>query len=345
MKVIRILALIIGILISIACIVLFVPWGAMEDMMAGTPDTIQEAIDDAVINGLEGIIIYVDEPSGKNTYTAGFKNREDKTLVEANTLFKIASISKLYVAVATVKLVDEKKLSLDNTLAELMPEYADRIENADTITLRLLLQHRSGIPDFVHQPNYSWLNLPKTNQDKIEFVLDKPADFKPNKKYQYSNTNYVLIGEILNKTLSYNHHEYINKEILVPLGLNNTYNLLSEANLDDVMSGYDVAFEQDMKDVDFTAPGGSMVSTAEDVGIFLRALNDGSLLTDTQQAIYSTVYEYEHTGLLPGYQSIARYFKDIDTVVIQFSSTSGGDSWAKSEILYNKVLKIIKKQK
>jgi hypothetical protein len=77
------------------------------------------------------------------------------------------------------------------------------------------------------------------------------------------------------------------------------------------------------------------------VGIFLRALNDGSLLNDSEQTIYSSIYEYEHTGLLPGYGSIAKYHKDIDTVVIQFVSTSGGYTWNLSEIVYGRIIKIL----
>jgi len=84
-----------------------------------------------------------------------------------------------------------------------------------------------------------------------------------------------------------------------------------------------------------------MVATAQDVGIFLRALNDSTLLCDEEQAIYSSIYEYGHTGLLPGYQCIARYHKDIDTVVIQFVNTSGGKMWTISEILYNGIIKIL----
>ncbi len=67
-----------------------------------------------------------------------------------------------------------------------------------------------------------------------------------------------------------------------------------------------------------------MVATTQNVGIFLRALNDGSLLNDNEQAIYSSIYEYEHTDWILGYYSIARYHKDIDTVVIQFVNTNGG---------------------
>jgi CubicO group peptidase (beta-lactamase class C family) len=154
-----------------------------------------------------------------------------------------------------------------------------------------------------------------------------------------------LIGEILDKTLGYSHHQFIKKEILMPLGLNHTYSLLSEVNLDDVMSGYAVDYEPDLKPNDFVSPAGSMVATAADVGIFLRALNDGSLLNDKEQAIYSSIYVYEHTGLLPGYSSIAKYHKDIDAVVVQFVNTSGGYSWNVSEKINNRIVKILKRRK
>ncbi len=82
-----------------------------------------------------------------------------------------------------------------------------------------------------------------------------------------------------------------------------TYRLLSEVDTNKVFCEYMI---------DFVAPGSSMMATAQDVGIFLRVLNDGPLLYDEEQTIYSSVYEYEHIGLLPGYQSIARYHKDMD---------------------------------
>lgn len=90
-----------------------------------------------------------------------------------------------------------------------------------------------------------------------------------------------------------------------------------------------------------------MIATAEDVGIFLRALNDGSLLSEEEQAIYSSIYVYEHTGSVPGYSSnlsIARYHADIDTEVIQFVNSSGGKSWTMTEIVYDRILKILRRK-
>lgn len=324
---------------------MFVPWILIKAWIPPLPDTVQEQLNEAIGHGLDGVIVYVDQAGQPpEFYAAGWHDRKNKIPADPKALFKIASITKLYVAVAVAKLVNDKHVSLDKTLADYLPELVGKIENADRITLRMLVQHRSGIPNFTDTPGY-WENPPKGNKENLALVLDKPADFEPDKKYSYSNTNYLLIGEILDKTLGYSHQQYIKREILIPLGLNNTYSLLSEVDLDEVMSGYDVGYDGDLKSNDFINPAGSMVATAEDVGIFLRALNDGALLNDHEQAIYSSIYVYEHTGLLPGYASIARYHQDIDAVVVQFVNTSGGYSWNLSEIVYNRVVKIVRKQK
>jgi CubicO group peptidase (beta-lactamase class C family) len=343
-RVVRILRIIMPI-VAITCIIIFPPWDAIWAWLEPLPDTVQEQVDDSIDHGLDGIIVYVDQTGKAPTfYAAGWKNRENQVLVDPHALFKIASISKLYIAAATAKLVHDKRLSLNKSLADYLPEFTGKIENAEKITLKMMLQHRSGIPNYSDHPNYPWASPYKNNKDTYELVLNMPADFKPDEKYSYSNTNYLLIGEILDKSLGYSHHKYIKDEILTPLQLNNTYSLLSEVNLDNVMSGYFVGYDLDIKYKDFIQPGGSMVATAEDVGIFLRALNDGTLFNDDEQEIYSSIYQYEHTGLLPGYYSIARYHKDIDTIVIQFVNTSGGNSELISNIVYDRIIEILKQQ-
>ncbi|MCF8372219.1 MAG: beta-lactamase family protein [Bacteroidales bacterium] len=254
-------------------------------------------------------------------------------------LFKIASITKLYVAVATAKLVKAGRLSLDETLADYFPELAGRIEYSDKITLRMMLQHRSGIPNFVDHPDF-WTKPPKNKQEILEYALDLPADFEPGEDYGYSNTNYILISDLIDKTLGYNHQQYIKEEILNPLGLKNTFGSLHEVNIDNVMSGYYVGVEKDFK----TEDTGLMLATAEDVGVFLRALNDGSVFNEGEQEIYSSIYVYEHTGLLVGYQSIAKYYKDIDAVVIQFNNTTNFDGydWNLAEIVCHRIIKILR---
>ncbi|MEM9025038.1 MAG: serine hydrolase domain-containing protein, partial [Bacteroidota bacterium] len=125
----------------------FVPWLLVKAWMLPLPDTVQEQLDEAVGHGFEGVIIYVDQAGqAPQHFTSGWHNRESKTPARPHALFKIASISKLYDAVAATKLVSDGRLSLDKTIADYLPELVGGIEHADKITLRLMVQHRSGIP-------------------------------------------------------------------------------------------------------------------------------------------------------------------------------------------------------
>lgn len=330
--------------VAIGSIFVFVPWLAACAYLAPLPDTVQAQIAAAVNYDLDGIIVYVDKKGQEpEFYSAGWKNREDKIPADPHALFKIASISKLYIAAATAKLISKQRLSQDDILTDHLPELAGRIENANKITLRMLLQHRSGIPDWIEDPEFPWTRSLADVSEVLELVLDDPAEFEPDTRYDYSNTNFLLIGNVLDEVLGYSHHRYIETELLAPLGLTRTFSLMSDVHADDMMSGYYIGQGGDVKALDFVSPGGSMVATAEDVGIFLRALIDGSLLNPGEQAVYSSTYAHEHTGLLPGYSSIARYHKDIDTVVIQFVNTSGGNSWIVSEIIYNRILRILRR--
>ncbi len=317
----------------------FVPWILVKAWILPTPNTVQEQVDEAIGYGFDGMIVYVDE-AGKPPafYTGGWKDRENKIPADPNSLFKIASISKLYTAIAITKMVKEKRLSFDETLANYFPELKDRIENAEEITLKMMVQHRSGIPNFTDNPAF-WENEQENSKDALDFALDLPASFEPDKGYEYSNTNYLLLRRIMDDVLEYNHNEFIKEKILMPLGLKNTFFSITEVDLDDVMSGYYVGHEEDFKTKEY-----GMLATAKDVGIFLRALNDGSVFEEGEQEIYP--YVYDHGGLVIGYQSLAEYHKDIDTVVVQFINTTdfNGYEWNLSEIMINRIVKILKKK-
>ena len=322
----------------------FVPWVLIKAWILPLPLTVQAQVDEAITHGLDGMLVYVDQ-AGKppEFYAAGWHDRQQKIPANPHALFKIASISKLYDAVAITKLISAKRLSLDGTLAEYFPELVGRIEYADKITLGLMVQHRSGIPNLTESPDF-WSNPPNSSEEALALVLDKPANFKPDEDYEYSNTNYLLISELINKVLAYDNFQYYQQEILEPLGLQHTFGSINDVNLDDVMSGYYVGIEEDLKASEYGSRITSMIASAQDVGIFIRALNDGSVFAEGEREIYSSIYVYEHTGWVPGYQSIAKYHQDIDTVVIQFNNTTGGYHWNTAEIVYNRIVKILHRE-
>jgi len=348
-RIVRILRIVMPI-VGIISASIFAPLDLLPPLLAPLPDTVQAQVDDAIDRGLDGIIVYVDQAGQEpEFFTAGWKNKITQVPADPHAFFKIGSIHKLYIATAVTKLVNDGNLSLDGALADYLPELEERIENADQITLRMMVQHRSGIPNFTDDSEFDWF-VPQTDENKnLELIFDSPADFEPDARYQYSNTNYLLIGQILDRVLGYSHHQYVYDEILAPLGITDTFFSIEEVPYNDVVSGYWYEYNDDLRFL-----GGSMVATAQDVGIFLRALNDGSLLNDEEQAIYSSIYEYEHTGWVPGYYSIARYHEDMDTVIIQFVSTTGGETWGMSNIIggkatgisniiYNRIVRIQKK--
>jgi CubicO group peptidase (beta-lactamase class C family) len=322
----------------------FVPWPIVKAWIKPLPDSVQAQVDDAIDMGFDGIVVYVDE-GGKEPalYAAGYKNRSTKIPADPHALFKIASVGKLYDALAVAKLVRSGQLSLEQPITQYLPELKGRVEYADRINLHMLVQHRSGIPNYTDAFNY-WAEPPTTAEENLALVLDKPANFKPGEGYEYSNTNYLLLGQIMNSVLGYDKFQFIQEEILAPLQLNHTYDSIQDVDMDKIMSGYYVGYERDLKTDDI----GSMLATAEDVGNFIRALNDGSAFQDKkEQDIYASLYEFGHTGLIPGYQTIAKYHGDIDAVVVQFTNTVDfqGYNWSLSEIEYNRILKILRKKK
>lgn len=320
----------------------FVPWLLVKAWILPLPDTVQEQVDEAISHGFDGMIVYVDQAGQPPQYfTSGWHNRASRIPAKPQALFKIASISKLYDAVAVTKLVHDGRLALDKTIADYLPELVGRIENAEQITLRLMIQHRSGIPNFTDAPNF-WGAPTGTFEESLALILDKPANFEPGEDYEYCNTNYLLINKIMDDVLGYDNFQFIREEILVPLKLDHTFGSLAEVNLDDVMSGYHVGHPHDLKEDEH-----GMLATAQDVGTFLRALNYGSVFAPGEQEIYASIYEYEHGGWVPGYQSFAKYHPDLDAVFVEFYSTTDSKlyNWNLSEIINNRIVKIIKRRK
>ncbi len=344
-------------IVGLVCATVIPPWDIFIPWMAPLPDTVQEQVEDALDHGLDGIIVHVDRAGEEPAfYAAGWKDKAAEAPADPQALFKIGSITKLYVATAVAKLAHDGTLSLDDTLADYFPELVGRIEHADQITLRMLVRHRSGIPNYSDDEDWDWL-APLTDGDaSLALILDQPADFPPDARYRYSNTNYLLLGRILDQVLGYDYSRYIRREILDPLGLTDTYFALEEAAPDELASGYWYGHDDDLEPLGGGRnAAGSMIATAHDVAVFLRALNDGSLLSEEEQAVYSSIYEYGHTGWVPGYFSIARYHEDMDAVVVLFASTTGGETWGLAKVtggkatgistaMYGRIVRILRRQ-
>ena len=324
----------IAVIVTVASVYIFAPWEYGLYYLKPLPDTVQQELDLVTKDHVVGVIVYVDKRGETPAYYAsGLDNRATKTIVRPDALFKIGSIAKLYDAAAITKLVGEGKLSLDKHLSDYLPFTENRIENADAITLRMLVQHRSGIPNYTEHPLFHWGQL---DIDVFDLVLDQPADFAPGADHAYSNSNYLLLTKIITAVTGVPHGEYIKQTLLEPLGLERTFFSVNSVDKDDLMNGYHLGYEDDLRHLEH-----GYVSSAREVAAFLRALNEGTFFTEKEQKIYASIYQYNHTGWVLGYQSIARYHAQEDMVVVQFVNTTGNDLVMLTKILYNRVIEIL----
>ena len=321
--------------VTVLSIYLFAPWKYGLYYLRPLPTSVQQELDHVTQQGIDGVIVYIDQKGQPpQSFVSGTDNRVTASPVRPDALFKIASIAKLYEAAAVTKLVGEGKLSLDASLSYYLPFTKGRIENAEKITIRHLVQHRSGIPNFTDHERFHWGEL---DIDVMDLVLDQPADFAPGTDYAYSNSNYLLLSKIISAVTGAPYGDYIKQTILQPLGLTRTFFSIHEVDKDKIMSGYHLGYDEDLRHLDH-----GYLSSAKDVAIFIRALNKGTFFTEQEQQIYASLYKYGHSGWVLGYQSIARYHAKEDLVVIQFVSTTGDDLVLMTKILYDRVMEIIR---
>lgn len=112
------------VIVAVAASACFIPWKVVYAFVAPLPPTVREAVEAAPSDDVDGIIVYVDQAGrGPALYVAGLRDKRARLPMKAEALFKIASISKLYIAAATAKLVQAKRLSLNDTLASRLPEH------------------------------------------------------------------------------------------------------------------------------------------------------------------------------------------------------------------------------
>ncbi|MFD2602866.1 serine hydrolase domain-containing protein [Flavobacterium suzhouense] len=152
----------------------------------------------------------------------GYANRSEKEEISANTPVHIASVSKVLTAAVVLKLIDRNKLDLDAKVNTLLPEFP-----YEDITVRMLLNHRSGLPNYAYvlDDRAIWDRSMLTNKDILDLFAQHKFDlyFKSDKKFGYCNTNYAMLALIIEKVTHMNYRDAMKKILFDPLGMKNTY--------------------------------------------------------------------------------------------------------------------------
>lgn len=207
----------------------------------------------------------------------------DVQAVAPDTRFAIASMTKSFTAALVLKLVDEGKLGLDQTLADLLPDFD--VPYAQDVTLRYLLQNRSGIPHYIDIPGWFDNDVKRAFTDETFMDTLEALDLKftPGSDYLYSNVNYYLLALIIDRYSGMDYETYLQTQILDPLGMSATGQLYEDADglAADYLKNDDGTYEiiPVVNPVLFRGTA-SMVSTADDLQAWGQAIIDGAVYSD-----------------------------------------------------------------
>jgi D-alanyl-D-alanine carboxypeptidase len=150
----------------------------------------------------------------------GLADIENKRSADAATEFRIGSVTKQFTAAAIMKLVEQGKLGLDDPLSKYLPDFDT---GGRTVTIRQMLNHASGIPNYTNPEFGKIAGKPDlTREEVLKLVSGKPFDFEPGKGWRYSNTNYYLLGLIVEKLSGQSYAEFLQREFFGPLALKRT---------------------------------------------------------------------------------------------------------------------------
>ena len=269
----------------------------------------------------------------------GFISDKEKIPATEKTRYRIGSISKMFTAALFLQLVDEGKVSFITTLDKYFPT----LPNAGKITLSNLLNHRSGLHNFTDDSTYtSWMSQPKTHDEMIAIIAKGGTDFKPDEKFSYSNSNYIILGYIIEKICNKPYKDVLNERIISKIGLTNTYygDKTNVKNNESYSYQYKSRWEQ-QPETDMSIPGGAgaIVSTPADLTRFIEALFSLKLVSENSLKMMKTMTDgygigmyqipfytktaYGHNGGIDGFESVLAYFPE-DSIAIAYCSNGVG---------------------
>jgi len=253
---------------------------------ASLAPALQKDVKALVAEGVPGVVVLVRREGRTVQLAGGYSNLEKKTPMRVGDRFRIGSVTKSFVATVVLQLVGEGKLSLDDSIEEWLPGV---VPNGDNITIRQLLSHQSGLFDYLNDERvlkpYLSGNLSHvwTPPKLVAVSTSHPAVFAPGAKVSYSNTNYIVLGLIVEAATKDTMKAQLRKRIFGPLGLRSTVLATSQGIAGAHAHGYLVQGKNQLQDVTLVSPSyawsaGAIVSTASDIARFYRALLGGRLL-------------------------------------------------------------------
>ena len=327
--------------------------------------------DDLLVNFTEnlficnapGAVLLVDSQQGRFLQATGVSSVEEETPMQVTDAFEIGSITKSFTAAVGLQLQEEGVLSLNDPMAQWLPEMAAQVPNGEQMSLRQLANHTSGIWDYgdpISEAGQSDAIIRRqafTPEEIIAYAMENGnPQFNPGEDAAYSNTNYILLGMALEAAPGQSMAELYQTRIFTPLGMANTVLLEGVPEEGQLAQGYFMADNEDeelVNPTDWDASqawtAGAIVSTVEDMALYMEALASGALFSDPDSLAQMTDFQevdplkfglmtgyglgvgvmpfkiaeaWGHTGGTPGYASLIMTIPEKDTRIVYLTNSA-----------------------
>jgi CubicO group peptidase (beta-lactamase class C family) len=308
----------------------------------------------------------------------GLANLKTKAAVGAQTVFRLASITKQFTATAIMMLAERGRLSYDDTLAGLLPEFS---ASARKITIRHLLTHTSGLPDYeklflqsgkinedyprASKPNEQ--DFEPTSRDVLDLLAQQPLLFAPGDEWEYGNSGYVVLAQLVERISGQSFSQFLNEHIFLPLGMNSSF-LYDWTQAEAPHQATSYALEEDgYQAIEYTPLNriygqDGIYSTVDDMIKWCRSLDTSQLVkASSQEEAFTSgglnvgagtgygfgwfigntlgLQRVAHTGSWAGYRNLLAYYPQEHFIALVLTNFAEFDDVARSAFA-NKLAKI-----
>ncbi|HEY5465202.1 MAG TPA: serine hydrolase [Hanamia sp.] len=271
----------------------------------------------------------------------GSANTELNIPMQPDMLFRIGSMTKQYTAIAVLQLVEQGKIGLQDSIQKYIKDFPSK---GYTITIENLLTHTSGIKDYLSEiSNPSKQKEIYTPKEGVDYIKDEPLNFKPGSNYRYSNSNFYLLGYIIEMVTGETFEKYLQENVLDKAGLKNTFYIGSEKNIPNMPQGYskfDGKIEEaTLQPIDILYSAGGLISNVDDIYKWHKALYNLQLVKKETLEKATTPFKFpdgtfsqygygwfiksldgnktiEHSGSTDGFQSDEIYLPNENIFVV-----------------------------
>lgn len=271
--------------------------------------------------GATAVIIQLKSRLGEWSSADGVRSLETQEPVQLTDQTHIGDITTTMVAVSVMKLVEEGKVRLDDPIQKHLPDFESIIKPPGPITIRSLLSHRSGMPDYWVSPTHGGSG-PFTHKDRVSFVAGMPWAGGSGSLFSYSATNYSALALLVEKLRGQDIGSVIHTDNVEPLGLQDTLMAGDEPGPQRMLHGYTRTETGELEDNALApfhrgSPDAGMISTVPELNAYFAALQKGTLLTlQSVQEMHQPKYETFGLGLVRRYDSCSNhdYFGQVGVV-------------------------------